>query len=1655
MVSKNKPIRLDPEVARMIKETASEMKKSTAEVSREIFKNTKKIFTIVFSIYILLSLMQFSNATGTITLIGNGSFETGDLTSWSTDCTSLTVAGSSDGSITPAFGSWLVDADVPASSSCSLESATEIEKQSTVCMYLSTSANASQKASIYIGGEFIRTVSGNGGWGDGAEFTRNRPPLVPEPDCFEIDNNSGVLRILFDNQVGAESHYAVDYVTAISGSNVYPAISTITQTPSPVDKDDTVRIDTTTKGITQKLRCGTAQINDVNRDMVGHTFDELVSFPFNIPVTSLGGNYERASTWAVVPNDTRSIQTVLDASSQLDGIYSIADGYSVALEDQGIRVMMNNDTGNQEEIVAPDNETTIGITIAANSTAKTDFYFASCENGDCVTGAENEFFNIFSIAPGVTRTTQGVYYIDYNVTGLGNTDVNLWVDNLRFQGKRVDIGTELCVTDNWVDDPYCEFANTFTAATTIYCEVFNQGGDKWVVSHTLEGNPEAANEPPEINASITPTSPDTNDNLVPTVTITYEEPEILDNNYVWQYRSTSKALLWQTFSSGLLSRIASTDSYTAPTISSSDTNAGNLWRLKIISTDGNVTSTGFSNIVGINVDTSLLTCLTNCSKTEFFDAVTGVYNFIITPGDKDEDITFKINNIDTVSIDANITIKNDLIDGKQYFISTSDEDGNYVFNDSLTYGTLNSFDDPIQKIWHEADAEYKYLFNDTIIAAEEKFFELNYRFPMGYWEIVQNDPDWFLQLNPHSSIVNGKLTDIYTLSHFSNMKNILIQPIPEFVDTVSVPYEFQFTAFVSPEFDSNTVLIKVGTIDAADVETTNTITVTKTAKRFSVPVEASSFEDQLLVKSDLTIDNNAVVINITDYALINRGYFTKRLELKQSDNSELPVIVLSTIVSKYLLEGKNFRVDTEAYDRDGDINYLKIEAYLDTVHDVNRVRVYWFDLNTSVEETIIINELLEGIIDLSGSASNPSTPRQVRIRAILVDSNRLAVATQSKWITFIQYPYFPKDIEINFTQDARKVGENPKGILNLTLTAPETLIGVRLNIWDEDSSKVNSDYNKIFYKDTDFECHAFYCSFDYFIDDWKFKDQNIYGVQFVTLINTELYDANNSLLHHTKFFFIKYRDYETLRVFETFERLDHTYRSDEEIPVVLQVREVGDYGTWANIKNDVRVYMRIANCDADVNATCQQQSNRYPADSFLYDEETGYNYFFFRQLFLMDDGSLFPDANYMRFVATIEDVETVRSTARDAFMTRKCQADDRDTDCSSGGIPGAGTCFFNNMLSTLNHFTFGCTTVAPLIVATGTNEGLELRLLIDEDHSLTTPTQECFACLNTDINNLYASQLKQDLLCASWYTIGENPIDSMTLAVTNKHSDLSEDDPAIGQYLKVNIPYELVAFNDITLLKKMLETNQNTTINSLGDAIIRAFNELFTSYATYSAVRLNFNTIQSITPNIGFDCNFDKPFDPANVTGLLFYKIKGLEVHNMEDFRNVEDIEFVDPVNFMKFVKDQELNVPDKETHITVYASDFEKILDKDIVSNLVINEKSKDQKLNIENVDVNNIPNFRNIPTILKFNLISDLAYGGHVNVIRRYVPIRLQEIIVFSFQIGDINEIINQATTDPIGFFVLFLFDNIVIITILLMIGIVLSIIIANLLISVAKRR
>lgn len=1021
----------------------------------------------------------------------------------------------------------------------------------------------------------------------------------------------------------------------------------------------------------------------------------------------------------------------------------------------------------------------------------------------------------------------------------------------------------------------------------------------------------------------------------------------------------------------------------------------------------------------------IITNIDNISNT------INAFNVELDPTNENNDFKFSANNTDENALIVDFNIINSLDDGKQYFIYTADSDANYSLDDTLTFGgTL-----PIQKIYDVVNDRYIHSFEDTLAGDENKFYKLTYKRPMRYWKTMPGD-EWFRQLIPSADTVDEQTTDIFTVSSFSNMRNFLIEPLPEIAESDFRNYEIQFTAWASANVDICAGFVELG--DVSSITEKECITLTTSKKRYSLSVFADSFESQLILYTDE--QTTSKTIYILDYALVQRGYFKQRLELRTSAGDPLPVFLNAGFSQSYLQEGKQFRAISEAYDREGDLNKLEVEIFLDSTAAANKVKVFEFPITPAAETTVSLNQLLDQIIDLNTSAS---TIRSLRVKYILKDTNNFTVSTQSKWVTFLQYPYFPGDIKLNFFPTEKRKGKHPTGIVDVRITEPSNLLGFDFRIYSDTNTVDSPNFQETIYKDVDFSCLGTNCFFQVSFSNYIFEDINLTTITVFALLSTEYLDQDNNLTRVDRRIFITPINLDVLKIHQVSERTDKTYRNDEEIPLVLILRD----DEVTNVSSKIETYITLQNCDAASAGNCVDQTIQYKPTGHLYDDKLGVNYFFFRHLFILDNGDLLPDANYIGFRANIEDKTGVRSSEI-AVLADRCQDQNYSAEFLDvlGNPVGIGSFLFNSASNIITSTISGCQADSEQFdkVTTLENNSEEIRLLIDDDHSRTSPSQTLFFCVAPDTNAIIDKPLEQDFVCVSWYETAEKPIDDFRVIITNQYSDLSAEG-SVKQFKEFNAPYELIAINDPQILKAQLETNQSTTIDTVGDFFYYGLRGLAKGFIVGSGLQDQGNFIlgNGIITNVGADFDFTQDFNAATVPGAIFFRLKGIPVTNIQDFRfnsTVSDnFDLIDRKSFLEYLAMNEITVPENTATMELFVSDATtpfKITDSQ--GSLVIDEEASRKSINQNNADANQTVRHRFIPNELTFTLQNTMFFNNFSENDSRSLIMRIPVVIQDAPGAG-VMGFVNEFIGNPVEAIISLVFENILIIVIILMVMII----------------
>lgn len=968
---------------------------------------------------------------------------------------------------------------------------------------------------------------------------------------------------------------------------------------------------------------------------------------------------------------------------------------------------------------------------------------------------------------------------------------------------------------------------------------------------------------------------------------------------------------------------------------------------------------------------------------------------------------------DTATVELN-TI-NSLNDGRQYFIykanPTQYNNGTWVFDDTATFGSTNS--NPIQKIWDENSNHYVYT-QDVGIPIGLTYYKFTYKSPAKYFQKIKGEVDWSNTLEPSESIELGLAHDLFAISSFSNIRSTYIPFIPDISGDETSAYELQITAW--SDVDAN---LSVGQTTTSG-DTVQTVALTTTPHRYSFTLNASNTASRAIITS--TFISAPADIHVQDYAILARGYFTKRLELFKQNSDFLDLILYNGESTQYLREGKPFRVATEAYDKDGDLEELQIEAYFDqTGDDINKSSHKEIPLISSSEKVFSINETVEGIVDLSGNATTPL--RDVLVKATLVNADGDEIAVQSFGVKFIQFPYFNNDIQILFSPTEKRKGKNPKGIITLNTVAPETLLGYDIRIWDANGIITIPAYQTKIFKGTDFECVFQNCSVEFKVNDYLFETAGQTWIAVSAILNTETFSLTNPLTQSLRSINTAQIDFTTAKIHQINERADRKYKSTEEIPLVLLLQST----EYTDLSKDIDVYMTLANCDdtTPANGNCDEQSTVFMPTGIVFDDKTNTNYYFFRNLWYLDDSSLPVDGNFLAFRAHVSDKTGITQSIT-PVLADKCATN--------------GTDFFTNMLAGLLN-GLGCTAPQSNIVSLSTNSANERAVEIADDRNTTAPSQELFACVGTDTNNVIGDPLTTDFYCFTWYQVAEKPIDNFRLRITNQYSDVS-DEGATKQYVEFNIPYEIVALNDVSLLKAELETNQQTSINTVGEFIQAGLG----SIARGGIKNLGIENIvngSNVISNIGADMNLNQAFDPATVSGMMFYVIKGMPIINAQDYRydsRVEDdFDNINRKQFLNYLAENDVSYRTSPAKLDLVVDSFAvKQSFTDPSGHLLIDEEPSNQPINSQNTDVNSRQPYQYVPATLAFTLQNAMIFENFSLSDIRSLILTIKTPIETSI-LTQFNSFVSDLTSDPVDAIINVIFKNILLITIILMIAII----------------
>jgi len=952
-------------------------------------------------------------------------------------------------------------------------------------------------------------------------------------------------------------------------------------------------------------------------------------------------------------------------------------------------------------------------------------------------------------------------------------------------------------------------------------------------------------------------------------------------------------------------------------------------------------------------------------------------------------------------------------DSKQYFAYTSADEGlTYVFNETLTYGS--DYNTPLQKVPLTQNMDQYSLDYENLVIGKE-CFKFAFKDPDVYWDMINSSGDWIHINQPEVWVDDDFRTwDLFSDSNYSNLRSYTEKYYPQLTSSdINAGFELQFTARASAP-----VTLKVGfTYNGTD--STVDVPLSTGVRRYSIPVNPTDWDSKILFK---TSSSSSAVVYATQFAVIPKSYFTDRLNIFKSNGDVLDAILNAGESKQYVKEGVDFLFDTKINDWREDISRLRVEALLGgTV-----VKTYVYDFNNLTSSNNIYefnNFLIDGITDLNGNAEDPSTFRSLTVRATAINISGDEVTEQFKTVSLLQYPYFPTDMMQEVRVLSFKLGDNPEFAWGLEQQDPDVFKGMWIQIYDDDSSVGSPDYQTWISND-ELNC-SYSCFKNIKIDDWVYETAGQYTVNFQMVTNTEYESTSSIMLNRNVAYYVSSKAYSGARILQVLERSDHTYRADEPVPLVLQLKDV----PTGDISGDVDVYLTIDICGADTGACDTNGTTRFYPSSHVFDESSGYNYWYFNSLFYDDAGALLGDGNFIRFVGHISDKRASHTDLPSPTLADKCQVAYTDL----GG-------FLMNFIT-----GYGCGSLTPEEVEVSSI--YEERLFIDIDHFVASDQSHSVLCVkNDDTKN--TEDLKQGLTCFVLYDRAEQHLDYFEFTLGNEYSDYSKDGSE-SQYLSFKLPAEDIMFNDPVLLQKALDNSFQTDdpIDTIGEIVYYWADDIFSGVGNpFAQVLAEGLTDTAVIKNVNWDVNLDGVLEPDNVMGIFAVRITDMQVVNALDYEGTfPEVKVLDLKNFRAWANNNKIPLGLKETNVKVWASDGKVFENFNLESPLVIYENPSNTRVNQNTLDSNIDTSFA--PAILKFNLAVDLVANFERTTQRRSMPLTLVYFVpAVPVSFNDLVQGLESFIYDPVGETTEFVTVNWFWIVILVFLGLIVSLMYAN---------
>jgi len=668
---------------------------------------------------------------------------------------------------------------------------------------------------------------------------------------------------------------------------------------------------------------------------------------------------------------------------------------------------------------------------------------------------------------------------------------------------------------------------------------------------------------------------------------------------------------------------------------------------------------------------------------------------------------------------------------------------------------------------------------------------------------------------------------------------------------------------------------------------------------------------------------------------------------------------------EYIIEGEDFRINTYAYDRDNLITTLEIDAYLDAYADSNKLKHWEYDVNTGTENTFLINNILDSLIDLRGT----DNPAKILITATLCGDDK-CYEQISDWIYMRQFPSMPMDVFIKLRNYENRKGNYPRGKTELLSTNTESIKAVEITIFEtsllanhtaEEILQDNTLYKArdTFYKDEYFSCYADECTFDWGITDWVYEKatttEDNYTIWANVITNTSYPDYENILLNkslRTTTIVDKWVLFRTVEAYHRGGAGDYTpeYRNWEEIRLLGQLRNPqGDY-----LGDDVDTWIEIRDCGTTADCTDTGTTNgeiafenvKFRPTDYKFYPDTKVNTWFFEGLLTEDNGGLLQDGHHYRVKFVVEDKSG------------------KYYDYNSTNLSWAEKPFTFNLGWTLENLGYYFTD--------------EVFLTINNAYAPTTPQLQCGGCVriqNQDVDGM--ESLEQTLLCGVLYTSNDTVPENFLITLSNQNSNFNEDDEGLQQFIKTKINWKDIAHSDGAYTAQQITANIDETIEDSGDMLLYGLKSIggdaVANWIGEGVTDLTNIIGFGISPTSGLttDCNLTIPVD--EVAQIFFYEIKGIDIVNKYSYDSEGNI---NPRNFYKWASENDISLPDNKTTMNVWVNG-EIVETKTLPSRFVVHAEPTQEKIQ-EAEDANTTGETEYLGQYLTFDMSIGMLYNN-----------------------------------------------------------------------------